>query len=123
MRRGRKAAGPKLVEGLSGSDYAKKRLEVILQTISGEITIEEACDELQIGRTRFYDIRQTLLVDMVERLEPRPAGRPSEKQDKAKEVEVLEKKVSQLEKELKASEVRAELSTFLPRQRPKKKKR
>ena len=76
MRPGRKPAGPKLVEGLSGSDFAKKRLEQVLRTLSGELTIEEACAELNIGRTRFYDLRQELLEDMVERLEPRPAGRP-----------------------------------------------
>ncbi len=66
MRSGRKPAGPKLVEGLSGSDFAKKRLEQILRTVSGEATIEEACTELGISRTRFYDLRQALLEDMVE---------------------------------------------------------
>ncbi len=114
MKPGRKPAGPKLVEGLPGSDYAKKRLQQILRSISGEVTIEDACAELEISRTRFYDLRQSLLEDMVENLEPRPAGRPPQKPEVPEEVTLLERRILQLELELKATHVRAELNTFLP---------
>ena len=114
MRPGRKPAGSKLVEGLSGSDFAKNRLQQVLRTFSGEVTIEEACAELQISRTRFYDLRQSLLEGMVEHLEPRPAGRPSQKPEVPEEVTVLERRIAQLELELEASKIRTELNTFLP---------
>ena len=123
MRSGRKPAGPKLVEGLSGSDFAKKRLEQILRTVSGEATIEEACTELGISRTRFYDLRQALLEDMVEHLEPRPAGRPPQKPKEPEESTLLQKRVEQLEFELKATEIRAELNMFLPLYEKKKTKK
>ncbi len=126
MRPGRKPAGPKLVEGLPGSDFAKRRLEQILRTVSGEVTIEEACTELGISRTRFYDLRQSLLEGMVEHLEPRPAGRRPEQPEVPEDVTFLKRKVAQLELELKATEVRAELNMFLPlyeRKRSKKKDR
>lgn len=122
MRSGRKPAGPKLVEGIEGSEYAKKRLEEVLRTLSGEKTIEEACAELNIGRTRFYDLRQKLLEEMVERLEPRPAGRPPVAPEKSdKEVE-LERENERLKVELAAAKARAELNTFLPYLRPPPKK-
>lgn len=122
MRPGRKPAGPKLIDGLPGSPYAKKRLEQVLRTLSGEVTIEEACAELNIGRTRFYDLRQSLLENMVENLEPRPAGRPPQKPAKAKEVTQLEHQIDRLTLELEATRIRAELNTFLPVYRPKKTK-
>ncbi len=114
MRPGRKPAGSKLVEGLSGSDFAKNRLQQVLRTLSGEVTIEEACAKLQISRTRFYDLRQSLLDGMVEHLEPRPAGRPFQKPDVPEDVAVLERRIAQLELELEASKIRTELNTFLP---------
>ena len=114
MRPGRKPAGSKLVEGLSGSDFAKNRLQQVLRTLSGEVTTEEACAELQISRTRFYDLRQSLLEGMVEHLEPRPAGRPSQNPEVPEEVTILERRIAQLELELEASKIRTELNTFLP---------
>lgn len=102
------------MEGLKGSEHAKKRLHEVLRTISGECTIEEACRELGIGRTRFFDLRQSLLEEMVERLEPRPRGRPSERDEKSERVEALERRIGQLEVELEASQIRADLNAFLP---------
>ena len=120
MRPGRKPAGPRLVEGLPGSTYAKNRLEQVLRTLSGEITIEEACTALNICRTRFYDLRQTLLREMVEHLEPRPAGRPPQRNEKEEEVTQLERRLEQLKLELEATKIRAELNTFLPIYRSQK---
>ena len=44
----RKPKGPALVQHLEGSERAKQRLEVILETIAGELTIEQACECLGI---------------------------------------------------------------------------
>lgn len=121
MRPGRKPAGAKLVEGLEGSEYAKKRLEELLRTLSGEKTIDEACSELQISRTRFYDLRQQLLEEMVERLEPRPAGRPPQQPAKTENEIALERENEQLKAELEATKIRAELNAAgIDRWTPKK---
>ena len=48
MSRGRPPKRSRLVEGLDGSDQAKLRLKVILQTLTGECTVEQACEQLGI---------------------------------------------------------------------------
>ena len=123
MRRGRKPAGAKLVDGLEGSDVAKERLRAILRTLSGEATIEEACSELNLSRSRFCDLRQSVLAEMVGELEPRPAGRPRQEPEVSEEVQALEEKIAQLEVRLKVMTARAELNAILPLQESKKRKR
>ena len=122
MNSGRKPAGPKLVEGLKGSRYAKERLQVILQTLSGESTIEDACASLHISRSRFFDLRQNLLAEMVDRLEPRPAGRPSLVDPSSHRLIELERENAALQVELEATRIRAELNRFLPLYERRKKK-
>ena len=46
MSRGRPPEGPGLVEKQEGSEPAKERLRVILETITGSKTVREACGEL-----------------------------------------------------------------------------
>ena len=53
-RAGRKPQGAALVAPLSGSEHAKRRLALFLQTFSGECTVSEACAELGIGESRFF---------------------------------------------------------------------
>jgi len=72
----RKPKGPALVERLDGSERAKERLETILETISGRLTIEQACRRLGIKATRFHALRDEALKASLERLEPKSAGRP-----------------------------------------------
>ena len=52
-RTGRNPAGPQIAERLEGSPVAKQRLEVILETIAGRLTVPEACQQLGIGESRF----------------------------------------------------------------------
>ena len=49
-RRGRKPTGTNLVEHLEGSERAKARLKAILETLSGQRSIPEVCEELGIQR-------------------------------------------------------------------------
>jgi hypothetical protein len=84
------------------------------------VTIEEACKELQISRTRFYDLRQSVLEGMVKKLEPRSAGRPPQKSESNGEVAHLEQTIAELEWELEATQVRMELNTLFPLMRRKK---
>jgi transposase-like protein len=115
-RRGRKPKGPQLVESLDGSERAKCRLKAILETLSGQRTIPEVCEELGIQESLFHRVRSQVLQTALERLEPRPLGRPS-RLSSAEELRVteLEAEVRELKVELKAADVRRELAEKLPR--------
>jgi hypothetical protein len=114
-RAGRKPLGPDLVEHLEGSQRAKQRLEVILETIIGRLTIDQACQRLGIKRAMFYRLRTDVLEAGLARLEPRPTGRPPQQMtaDEAKRVE-LEHHVEELESELKIAAVREEIARVMP---------
>jgi hypothetical protein len=75
---GRKPMGPQLVHHLDGSEQAKERLEIILETIAEKCTISDACDRLGISEAMFFRLRMLVLQESLSRLEPRPAGRPSQ---------------------------------------------
>lgn len=128
-RRGRKPTGPHLVERLEGSAHAKTRLKVILETISGKRTIPDACQELGIQDSMFHRMRSEVLQTALDRLEPRPLGRPPQLASvEDRRVAELEGENLRLEIELKAAEIRRELAENLPRlgrhaRQPLKKKR
>jgi len=75
-RRGRKPTGTNLLEHLEGSERAKTRLKGILETLSAERTIPDVCDEMGIGESMFHRVRSEVLQAALDRLEPRPLGRP-----------------------------------------------
>lgn len=115
-RRGRKPTGANLVEGLDGSDRAKLRLKAILETLSGQRTIPDACEELGIQETMFHRVRSEVLQTALDRLEPRPLGRPSRQPSlQDGRISDLEEANRQLRVELKATEIRRELAEKLPR--------
>lgn len=117
--RGRHAVGPEYAERLAGSELACRRMRVILETIAGTKRVTEACAELGICTQRFEAIRQEAIQAGVAALELRPAGRP--RKEAADEQRArLGDRVAELEAELHASEVRADLATALPRLAGKK---
>jgi hypothetical protein len=115
-RRGRKPTGSQLVERLEGSEHAKSRLRVILETLSGQRTIPDACKMLGIQESMFHKMRSQVLQTALGRLEPRPLGRrphiPSLSDQRAAE---LEEEVLGLRAELKATNIRRELAENMPR--------
>jgi hypothetical protein len=115
-RRGRKPTGSNLVERLEGSKRAKIRLKAILETLSGERSIPEACEELGINESMFHRVRSEALQAVLEHLEPRPLGRPPQ-QPSPHDLRVaeLEAENRRLQTDLKAAEVRRELAEKLPR--------
>jgi transposase-like protein len=115
-RRGRKPTGTSLLEHLEGSERAKARLKAILETLSGQRSIPEVCEELGIQESMFHRVRSEVLQTALDRLEPRPLGRPS-LQASPQDVRMveLEGENRQLQMELKAAEVRRELAEKLPR--------
>ena len=76
---GRKPLGPALVEHLDGSTSAKERLELILATIAGKVTVVAAAEQLGISEAMFYKLRSRVLQVSLEDLEPKPIGRPAQR--------------------------------------------
>ena len=115
-RRGRKPTGTNLLEHLEGSERAKARLKAILDTLSGQRGIPAVCEELGIQESMFHRVRSEVLQTAIERLEPRPLGRPPlQVSPHDLRVAELEEENLRLQFELKAAEVRRELAEKLPR--------
>ena len=115
-RKGRKPLATGHVERLSGSERAKRRLATILRTITGELTIVEACTELGVSQSRFHALRHEWLQEALELLEPRPLGRPpiaSPPVDGDQLAELLAEK-EDLQRQLHVAEVRREIAAVLP---------
>src|SRR5262245_25407376 len=117
VMRGRRPVGPELAQRVAGSDLARRRALVVLQTMTGALRVQEACAQLGISEQRFEDLRQEAIEAAVSRLEPRPAGRPPRPAASADAAEVarLRQRVAELEAELEATTVRLELAQALPR--------
>jgi len=113
MPAGRKALSiAEQVERLEGSPAAKARLRVILDNLAGQIGISEACAELGIEQSWFFDLKQESLKRWVKTLEPgspgrRPALEPTPEQQ---QIAQLKHQVERLELELKAAQLRTELA-------------
>jgi transposase-like protein len=104
-----------LVKNLDGSPRAKKRLGVIIETLSGERSVSSACDELGISEAGFHKLRSRWLKEALESLEPRAVGRPAMETSPQEELTAeLQERVALLERELKAAQVREELAVALP---------
>jgi hypothetical protein len=115
-RLGRKPQGAGLVTPLAGSEHAKRRLTLFLQTLAGECSVGDACAELGIGESRFFAQRSEWLQESLELLEPRSAGRPAKPEPplSADEVQSLRQRVRELEARAAAVEVQSELARTLP---------
>lgn len=115
MNRGRPAKGPKIVEGLEGSGDAKRRLKVILETITGDKGVAEACAELGIGKSAFHELRSKALQTMLSDLEPKHAGRPRmEVTEEQAEIDRLKQLNKKLLSKLEIAHVREELMLSMP---------
>jgi len=103
------------VEKHDGSREAKRRLEVILETMAGERTVGEACEALGISETHFHDLRSQALEGALEALEPGQPGRPRrEVSEKDQAMAALEAELRELRLELRASQVREEIAAVMP---------
>ncbi len=106
----------KHVDRLEGDEALKRRLRLVLETLSGERSVEGACAALGVSPSRFHEIRQEALQGALAGLSPGPSGRPV-KQDPTAEAErlrELEKENQELKIELQASYVRTEIALAMP---------
>src|SRR5262245_13080756 len=112
---GRKPLGTALVEHLDGSDDVKERLELIIKTLSGQLTVVAACRILDISEAMFYKLRNRVLQCCLEDLEPKPRGRPPQTatpdQDRYEE---LSAELAALRREMEVKDVRLDLAQTLP---------
>jgi hypothetical protein len=118
--RGRWPLGLESLEQLAGSEQTKERLRVILETLFGEKRLQEACSQLEVGETRFAQLREAALQGALAAIEPRPAGRPSRTAPEGDQVRTLQARVEQLELELEIAQVREEIALVLPHLRQTK---
>ena len=115
--RGRPVLGADLVDGLAGgSEGARAKLKLILRTLAGESTVEEACASLGVGRSMFNKLRGAFLAGALPLLEPQKPGRKPRPPDPdaPAEVERLRRENEQLRLQLKAREIREEIALVMP---------
>jgi len=109
-RVGRKPQGWKLIDHLSGNEDCKARLKAFLQTMTGQCTVPEVCQELGIRQSRFFILRSDWLQEALGLLEPKRVGRPRKAIHEEPQVTHLKQRVHQLEQQLMAAELRARLA-------------
>ena len=104
------------MDRLQGSALAKERLKVVLQTLAGELRVQEACEQLGICEQRFHQLRQEALEAALAGLELGRPGRPARVASAAEEeVRQLEEQLAAQEVELRAAQAREEIALILPR--------
>ena len=107
--------GPELANGAEGSDEARRRLKVILETISGQKRIADTCEELGIGEAQFHKLRNKMLDGALSSLEPGMPGRPAAMNEAADgRVAAMQDEIRQLKIELRASQIREEIALLMP---------
>jgi hypothetical protein len=112
--RGRWPDGLEFIDTLDASMATKDRFKWIIMILSGQARVIEACAELDVSETRYYQLRATSLQAALTGIEPRPAGRPSRASlAQAEEIRVLEQRVRELEQALHEAEVREEIALVL----------
>lgn len=117
--RGRKPVGPEYADKVEGSDTAKERAKIILETMVGTLRVQEACERLNISEQRFHQLREEMMAAAVKALEPGHAGRPVQTPTPAEEqVIALEQKLADQEVELRAAKARAEIAVIMPNMKP-----
>ena len=114
MARGRPITGVDLIERLEGPRAMRRRVQVVLATLAGGLTIAQACAELGIGRTQFYALRWRVLEGALEALRPRPRGRPRHPERASRAVQQLHARIRELELALKTTALRSEIALTMP---------
>ena len=115
MAAGRPPMGAKLLDRLECSEEAKARARTIIETLSGEKTIAQACEALGVGESRFRELRESCLIAGAAGVEAKPRGRPRKESDEGEiDVEALKREVWKLREDLEFSRARTVLATAFP---------
>jgi transposase-like protein len=112
--RGRYPDGPaELLEALDGTTEDKQRVQAILETVFGPARVVQTCEQLDIGETRFRQLRELALQGALDGIRARPSGRPSGHAD-AERIRELEQQLAETKLELQQALVRTEVALILP---------
>jgi transposase-like protein len=115
MPAGRPPKGPKLVDTLDADPDVKTKLRLILETISGQRTVEDAAATLGVSPAYFHELRTRALEGAAQSLEPQPIGRPAQATaDDTATTRELENRLKHMEVELEAARIREELALVMP---------
>lgn len=87
------------------------RASLILQVRAGQITAQQAAQQLGISRQAFYKWEKRALKALLNALQDQPAGRPKGTTDPEKDQ--LKSRVEELERQVRLYEQRDELRTLL----------
>ena len=90
---------------------SQKRASLILQVRAGQITAQQAAQELGISRQAYYKWEKRALWALLQSLEDQPPGRPASETDREKEH--LQSRVKELEKKVRLFEQRDQIRTLL----------
>jgi hypothetical protein len=116
--RGRRPAGPEYVAKAEGSAQARERAEVILETLAGRCSVQQACARLGVQPTRFHQLRAAFVQGGVERLEPGTAGRPRQQlSPEGQRIAQLEQALAEQVLAVEVAQVREEVALILPQGR------
>lgn len=112
------------IDTLQGGEEDKWQLKVILGTLTQELLVEEAYEELGVGPTQFAHLRRRVLQGALDALQPRPMGRPRrEPVVSDEEVRTLRRRIAELERDATVLRSRLELSVLPLLGGPKRPKR
>ena len=87
------------------------RASLILQVRAGQLTAQQAAQQLGISRQAFYKWEKRALKALLHALQDQPAGRPKGTTDPEKDQ--LKSRVEELERQVRLYEQRDELRTLL----------
>ena len=89
---------------------ARKRVELIIQVQSGQITASEAARKLGISRKTYYKWEQRGLEALLGAVTDRSPGRPATPADPEKDA--MEQSLSEMERQMRLAEQRAEIRDY-----------
>ena len=73
---------------------ARQRAALIVQVLSGQVTVQEAANRLGVSRKTYYEREKRALAALVASQRDRPGGRPAKPQDPEKQA--LQEQAQQL---------------------------
>jgi hypothetical protein len=109
----RPGKGVEHVDSLEGDATTKARLKAVLETIAGELSVDDACRRLSVSPARFHELREEALAAALAALAPKPPGRPPSAAPDP-ELVALRRKNFDLERELEAAHIRTEIAIVMP---------
>jgi hypothetical protein len=108
-----------MVDRQPGSEGARQRTKVIMETLQGQRRTKEACECLGVSQQLFQRLRAKLLRGAVDTQELKQAGRKPRRRTAAEQrIAELEAEVAELQAALRTAQTREEIALILPQVRP-----